>query len=48
MKRRSRIRLGVILVFVAVALTLVGYFLGNPLVIFLKAANICLECIGVG
>jgi len=48
MKRRSRIRLGVILICVTAALALTGYILGNPLVIFQKAANICLECIGVG
>jgi hypothetical protein len=48
MNRRSRIRLGVILVCVTAALALTGYILGNPFVIFQKAASICLECIGVG
>ena len=46
--RRKRIVLGVILVSLALALTVSGYIFGNPLVIFQKAANICLECIGVG
>ncbi len=32
----------------ALALTVVGYLLGDPMVILSKAVNVCLECIGVG
>jgi hypothetical protein len=45
---RSRTALGLLLVLAAVAMTVSGYVFGNPLVIFQKAASVCLECIGVG
>ncbi|MBN2587865.1 MAG: hypothetical protein JXA64_07585 [Candidatus Fermentibacteraceae bacterium] len=32
----------------AVMMTVSGYIWGDPLVIWQKAASICLECIGVG
>jgi hypothetical protein len=48
MTRRSRTALGLVLLLAAVAMAVSGYVFGNPLVIFQKAANVCLECIGVG
>ncbi len=38
----------VFLLMSALALTVVGYLLGDPMVILSKAVNVCLECIGVG
>ena len=36
------------LLFVGVALMVVGVFRGEVLVVFNKATRICLECIGIG
>jgi len=33
---------------IAVLMAVSGYIWGNPTTIWQKAANICLECIGVG
>ncbi len=48
MKKKSRVTLSLVLIAVAIGLTVVGYTLGNPVVILQKAVNICLECIGIG
>ena len=48
MKKKFRVTLSLVLIAVAIGLTIVGYALGNPVVILQKAVNICLECIGVG
>ena len=46
----SRIPLSARIMFLVIALAAAvsGYVWGNPLVIWQKAASICLECIGVG
>lgn len=36
------------LLIAALGLAATGYLLGDPFVILYKAANICLECIGIG
>jgi len=38
----------ILLVIIAVAAAVSGYVWGDPTVIWQKAANVCLECIGVG
>ena len=48
MKKKSHVVLSLVLITLAIGLTVIGYTLGNPLVILQKAVNICLECIGVG
>ncbi len=37
-----------LLLFLATALMVAGYILGDPFAILFKAVNICLECIGIG
>ncbi len=37
-----------LLLFLALGMLVAGYFFGNPYAILAKAANICLECIGIG
>lgn len=46
--RRIPVWLSIALVVIASAMTVSGYVWGDPLVIWQKAASICLECIGVG
>jgi len=46
--RKIPLSLRIALLAAAVAMTLSGYILGDPLAIWQKAASICLECIGVG
>ena len=46
MNRRSL--LPTILLLAAAAAAVVGYLAGDPMVIWRKAASVCLECIGVG
>jgi hypothetical protein len=36
------------LLVIAILMAVSGYVWGNPVVIWQKAANICLECIGIG
>jgi hypothetical protein len=45
---RFPLALRIALVAAALATMVSGYLWGNPLVIWQKAATICLECIGVG
>ena len=40
--------ISVLLVVIAFATCVSGYVFGDPLAIWQKAANICLECIGIG
>ena len=45
-KRRGALR--AILFVLAVAFVLIGVWRGEVKTVFVKAANICLECIGLG
>jgi hypothetical protein len=45
---RRRTVIGIVLVGATAAMMIAGYVFGDPLMIFRKAASICLECIGVG
>ena len=45
---RIPVSIRIALVVIALLMTISGYVWGNPLVIWQKAAFICLECIGVG
>ena len=45
-KRRNRLRAA--LLAVAVAFVVAGVWRGEVRTVFIKAANICLECIGLG
>ena len=44
----KRALLPTVLMAAAAAAALAGYLLGDPWVIWRKAASVCLECIGVG
>ena len=48
MKKKFHVTLSLVLIAVSIGLTIVGYTLGNPVVILQKAVNVCLECIGIG
>jgi len=39
---------GLLLALVCLALFITGTLLGDPSLVFRKAATVCLECIGVG
>ena len=40
-------RLSIVLIALALTIFLLGYILGDPLLILREAATVCLECIGV-
>jgi hypothetical protein len=46
MNRRTLLPMALILA--ALAAAVAGYLAGDPMVIWRKAASVCLECIGVG
>jgi hypothetical protein len=46
--RYERYAVGSALILIALAMLVLGYVLGDPWVIYRKAATVCLECIGVG
>lgn len=48
MKKQVPVRVTVILLAIAAGCCAAGVFLGEPGTVFTKAANICLECIGLG
>ena len=48
MKKEVPVRVTVILLAIAAGCCAFGVFLGEPHTIFVKAAAICLECIGLG
>jgi hypothetical protein len=48
MTEKRRGAAGYILLLASAALIAAGLFLGQNHAVFIKAANICLECIGVG
>ena len=48
MTEKQSVWIGCLLLAAAVALIAAGGWLGQSRPVFLKAVNICLECIGVG
>ena len=48
MTEKRRNAAGYVLLLAAAALIAAGLFLGQNNAVFVKAVNICLECIGVG
>ncbi|RKZ08574.1 thioredoxin [Candidatus Fermentibacteria bacterium] len=46
--RNIHLSIRISLLVIAVLMTISGYVWGDPAVIWQKAANICLECIGIG
>jgi len=41
-------RIGAVVALIGLAMIAYGVYRGEPKVIFTKAINICLECIGIG
>lgn len=48
LENRKRIAIAVLLLAVSAGLVAAGVMRGEVLVVFTKAVNICLECIGLG
>ena len=48
LENRKRIAIAVLLLAVSAGLVTAGVMRGEVLVVFTKAVNICLECIGLG
>jgi len=45
--RNIHLSIRITMLAVAILMAVSGYIWGNPVVIWQKAANICLECIGI-
>lgn len=41
-------KIGILLIFLGIALMIFGIFRGEMNTVLMKAINICLECIGIG
>lgn len=48
MNNKTRNILTVLLLVLSVTMIVMGVLIGEPSVVFKKAANVCMECIGIG